>query len=99
MRSVFPLASALALAAGLSLPLVSLAAVPPAAPQEPEVRFDAHRVIKVHVNTLRELNTVLALTDDLWTCGGVGLTHAKFAKRVSRSSNISRPDEPLAFGK
>ncbi len=48
---------------------------------EPAERFDGHRVIKVDVGTLRELNTVLALTDDLWNCGGVGL--GQFDIRVS----------------
>ena len=71
---------ALGLMAGLSCSLSSLAA-PPAAPQEPEKRYDAHRMIKVHVSTLRELNTVLALTDDVRNCGGVGL--GSFAVRVS----------------
>ncbi len=77
MRPVSSIASALALAAGLSFPLIARASVPP----EPEVRFDAHRVIKVHVNTMRELNTVLALTHDVWACGGVGL--GSFDVRVS----------------
>lgn len=40
-------------------------AAPPIAP----VRFDGHSVVRVHTENLRQLRTVLALTDDVWTCG------------------------------
>jgi hypothetical protein len=42
------------------------AAQPPAV--EP-VRFDNHKVVRVSPRDLREMRTVLALTDDVWTCG------------------------------
>ncbi len=50
------LASASALAQGLPGPVA------------PE-RFDGHSVVRVELEDLRQLRTVLALTDDVWTCG------------------------------
>lgn len=40
---------------------------------EPPVRYDGHRLVRVTVESLRELRTALALTDDVFTCGGVGI--------------------------
>ncbi len=40
----------------------------PAAPDAP-VRFDHHKVVRVSPRDVREMRTVLALTDDVWTCG------------------------------
>ncbi len=37
------------------------------------VRYDHHRLVRVTVRDARELVAALALTDDVWTCGGVGI--------------------------
>jgi hypothetical protein len=34
---------------------------------EPVVRYDGHRVVRVELRTARDLQTVSALTDDIWT--------------------------------
>ncbi len=36
-------------------------------PAPVEVRYDGHRVVRVNVRTARELQTTLALTDDVWS--------------------------------
>ncbi len=42
-------------------------------PAGQRVRFDGHKVVRVSASTPRQLQTVLALTDDVWTCSGAGL--------------------------
>ncbi|HMN40108.1 MAG TPA: M14 family metallocarboxypeptidase [Phycisphaerales bacterium] len=42
-------------------------AQPPVA--DAQARFDHHRVVRVSPRDVREMRTVLALTDDVWTCG------------------------------
>ncbi|MFM9996733.1 MAG: M14 family zinc carboxypeptidase [Phycisphaerales bacterium] len=59
--------------------LIALLAAAPAAHGQPlavpgaAVRYDGHRLVRVTVRDSRELMTALSLTDDVWTCGGVGL--------------------------
>ncbi len=64
----------------LTWPAVALAAFgapctaqPMASEPSAVVRFDGHKAVRVTVHTLRELRTALALTDDVWTCAGVGI--------------------------
>jgi hypothetical protein len=45
----------------------ALAQVDAARSTEPPARFDGQRVVRVEVRTARDLQTVLALTDDVWT--------------------------------
>lgn len=40
-----------------------------ATPPMSGARFDGHAVVRVQTENLRQLRTVLALTDDVWTCG------------------------------
>lgn len=54
-----------------SLALASLA-LGQAAPEVIE-RYDAHRVVRVHAKSPREVMAATALTNDIWTCTGVGV--------------------------
>lgn len=36
---------------------------------DPATRYSGHKVVRVHPKSVREMRTVLALTDDVWTCG------------------------------
>ncbi len=36
-------------------------------------RFEAHRVVRVHAKSPREVMAATALTDDIWTCTGAGV--------------------------
>lgn len=58
---------------------------------EPPARYDGHRLVRVTVENLRELRTVLALTDDVFTCGGVGLGtwDARFAPGPFEALQVS----------
>lgn len=40
-----------------------------ATPPMAVARFDGHAVVRVKTESLKQLRTVLALTDDVWTCG------------------------------
>ncbi len=52
---------------------VSALAQPTAPDPARAVRYDDHRLVRVTVRDARELMTALALTDDVWTCGGSGI--------------------------
>ncbi len=56
------------LALGLSTMAHAQQAAPPG-DADPIVRFDGHKVVRVSPRSTREMRTLLALTDDVWTCG------------------------------
>src|SRR5262245_43538018 len=60
-------------ATALALLLVAGAAAPALAQEEPPVRFDGHRALRVSVRYHRQYQTVLDLADDILTCEGSGV--------------------------
>jgi murein tripeptide amidase MpaA len=57
--------AALVLAAGVAAP--AAAQVDVARSADPVVRYDGERVVRVQIKTVRDFQTAVALTDDLWT--------------------------------
>ena len=57
----------------LLLPVLALLLFCGPARAQERVRYDGHKHVRVTVKDHRELLTVLALTDDIWTCTGAGI--------------------------
>ncbi len=58
----------------------------PVAPPTPPVRFDGHKVAAVTVASVRDVRTLQALSDDLWSCGPIKAPRGRAAQVPARFS-------------